>query len=590
MEIVENKQCCFPDTESRNEVENRNYKLNERKAMEKKKTASYAGMFSIIETGGGIKIEFNAGLYELLKSATERYFSLELNTDKKNKKILVTDKSGNFIETKYKVFSGKFHYTLNMYHTQCSCLINGKNTHLFLGTDLPNILNSIESLLAENNCSVSDMNKMIRNMVECYEQQCKENNSNSTDSSEAQKLIIAEACDEETEVTFKKTVFESFSVSDTNLVHEISSNACRSTVNSVDENSPETDSDPKLQAMHEDILLLKDILLQHIQTTNNQFSCLKDEIMSMKNQCILNRKLNESNFDTIAKKTDETQMDIKNFTDLLQRKVQSIFDTVKLKLVHAESSKKETTATCTNCTSTQVSMPNTASGAKQDIAASPNKGPASQSPKKSLIIGDSILKGVHRKGLFDSVDVNTIRGARSQHIRSNLSGAKTDSYSKIVLHYGGNDVADGKSLQTLRQEMREIVTSLQQRQCTVYLCTLCPRLDVDVSTVNDMIRELCADTSAICIDNYPSFILGNGSVVKNNFHRDGIHLNNQGTRTLLSNINSTVAIYRARRTLDADNQFQPRRSSQHFRQSGYQGYRFQRHMHRPQYMYHYDEF
>ena len=85
------------------------------------------------------------------------------------KKTQVTDKAGYQVETKYKVFSGKSgHYTLNMYHTRSSCLVNGKNAAQFLQKDLPSIFTAIEQNISSENCSIEDFNAKVRDMILTY--------------------------------------------------------------------------------------------------------------------------------------------------------------------------------------------------------------------------------------------------------------------------------------------------------------------------------------------------------------------------------------------------------------------------------------
>ena len=51
--------------------ETRNYNLNKRKALTKKAQTCEREIVSIIETGGGVKILFNTGTYEVFKNTTQ---------------------------------------------------------------------------------------------------------------------------------------------------------------------------------------------------------------------------------------------------------------------------------------------------------------------------------------------------------------------------------------------------------------------------------------------------------------------------------------------------------------------------------------
>jgi hypothetical protein len=140
-------------------TEERSYDLNRSKAMKKKKKAAEMEEIVIEETRGGTKIQLNAGTFELLKSAVKNYFSDE-ESPYNYTFIPVVDKQGNQVEAKYKVCQDNCHlYTLNMYFTKSSCLVNGKQAAQFINTDLPNILTLIESELKENGMSFHSVNE-----------------------------------------------------------------------------------------------------------------------------------------------------------------------------------------------------------------------------------------------------------------------------------------------------------------------------------------------------------------------------------------------------------------------------------------------
>ena len=124
------QSVVFGESEHNADVlaEGRFYKLNEVNSMKMKLAATEYTNIQLTETGGGIKLTLNAGLYELLRDSADAYL-MSREGETTCKKTQVTDKTGHQVETKYKVSSRKSgHYTLNMYHTRSACLINGKNT------------------------------------------------------------------------------------------------------------------------------------------------------------------------------------------------------------------------------------------------------------------------------------------------------------------------------------------------------------------------------------------------------------------------------------------------------------------------------
>ncbi|KAH3734236.1 hypothetical protein DPMN_040675 [Dreissena polymorpha] len=145
--------------EGEQDVEVRNYSLNENVKKEKKLTSTEKQPLEIIETNGGTKLVLNTGTYELLKFASKKYFS----DNSLNYKYLckpANDRKSNKVELSYKVADEKNHlYTFNLYHTTSSCLINGRNVAHFFYTDLPNILQIMKTDIQSNNKSINEYMK-----------------------------------------------------------------------------------------------------------------------------------------------------------------------------------------------------------------------------------------------------------------------------------------------------------------------------------------------------------------------------------------------------------------------------------------------
>jgi len=59
------------------------------------------------------------------------------NINSNTRTTSVKDKKGNEVETKYNVSSAQknISYTLTLYHTTSTCLVNGKNTRQFIDSD-----------------------------------------------------------------------------------------------------------------------------------------------------------------------------------------------------------------------------------------------------------------------------------------------------------------------------------------------------------------------------------------------------------------------------------------------------------------------
>ena len=87
---------------------------------------------------------FRTAIYEYF-CGEERVFNFQ--------HIPVVDYNGHIIQTKYNSSRNKCHlYTINIYHTECSSLVNGKYVQQCLRFDLPELLSRMESCQHEILC------------------------------------------------------------------------------------------------------------------------------------------------------------------------------------------------------------------------------------------------------------------------------------------------------------------------------------------------------------------------------------------------------------------------------------------------------
>jgi thiamine phosphate synthase YjbQ (UPF0047 family) len=56
-------------------------------------------------------------------------------------------------------------FTINLYHTTCSCLINGSKTAQFMGEDLHAIIRVIETESVYKNMTVDDVNANLKQVI-----------------------------------------------------------------------------------------------------------------------------------------------------------------------------------------------------------------------------------------------------------------------------------------------------------------------------------------------------------------------------------------------------------------------------------------
>lgn len=118
----------------------KDYILNIDKCLYKKLQATKRQKVEYAVKGGGIVAMLDAVTFEMFRYACNEYFSIPdtqiLNVHRDN----ATDGGGNIVQHTYTVHlhSGKS-YTMNLYLTKCSMLINGKATMTFMDEHLPHI-------------------------------------------------------------------------------------------------------------------------------------------------------------------------------------------------------------------------------------------------------------------------------------------------------------------------------------------------------------------------------------------------------------------------------------------------------------------
>jgi len=114
----------------------------------------------------------------------------------------------------------------------------------------------------------------------------------------------------------------------------------------------------------------------------------------------------------------------------------------------------------------------------------------------------------------------------------------------VVIYAGGNDVASGNSITSIEQEFRETVQHLNNGRRRVFLCSICPRIDINVNPLNSMIRRLCDETQVRLIEVNLSFVRNDGRPLFHLFNCDGIHLNDAGSNMLVKVMDREVSIIR----------------------------------------------
>jgi len=146
--------------------------------------------------------------------------------------------------------------------------------------------------------------------------------------------------------------------------------------------------------------------------------------------------------------------------------------------------------------------------------------------------------------LKQDVQVSTYPGKKSRDICTPLRHINMSECENVIIYAGGNDVAAGNSMTSIKKEFRETVEHLDNGRRRIFICTLSPRIDINVNPLNSVIRRLCGDTHARLIDVNHAFQRNDGTPLFHLYHRDGIHLNAAGGSTLVKTIDREVCIIR----------------------------------------------
>lgn len=328
--------------EVENETEFRGYELNRTKAIHKKLSATKIQMLTVTETGGGVKFAFSTGMYELFKLAADEYFMSD-SMKTHCKKITVSDKNNAVVETKYKVNVNTGQYTVNMYHTRCSCLVNGKRTSQSVTSDVNDFISKVGKHLSEENCTIEQFNKHIRDMISGY---CAQQSVSSESAESTSRLCLTEPASSmdsggnSTEVTNGGNVNV---VMNTCMSDKSSQTEQENITNGMDElmNKPGISLADLYRQILNINLVLKDVkqtLENHTCDTNQQFSQLLDDIANVKKQSSVNNSVTNGYIEDISGKNTQLHDEISKMSNTMQKWLQSIFDTLKRIKLTADSS------------------------------------------------------------------------------------------------------------------------------------------------------------------------------------------------------------------------------------------------------------
>lgn len=139
------------------------YSLNIEKSLLKKSKAAKRNHISYNCTGGGFTAELDAITFELFSNACEIFYIQSANSFYDVRKDVSNDKSGNTVQKTYKVREDETdNYTINLYLTKCSILVNGKYSTNFINRDLPKLHEIIsQTTINGETIDIQETNKVL---------------------------------------------------------------------------------------------------------------------------------------------------------------------------------------------------------------------------------------------------------------------------------------------------------------------------------------------------------------------------------------------------------------------------------------------
>ncbi|MEW8548708.1 MAG: hypothetical protein AB2693_34840 [Candidatus Thiodiazotropha sp.] len=118
-------------------VSNRDYVLNPDKCLRKKLQAAKRQQIEYAVKDGGIVATMDAVSFELFRYSCKEYYDNPKGHIVRVDRDSAKDSRGNIVQLTYTVhLKDNISYTVNMYLTKCSLLINGKATNSFIDIDL----------------------------------------------------------------------------------------------------------------------------------------------------------------------------------------------------------------------------------------------------------------------------------------------------------------------------------------------------------------------------------------------------------------------------------------------------------------------
>ncbi|KAH3721778.1 hypothetical protein DPMN_064726 [Dreissena polymorpha] len=231
----------------------------------------------------------------------------------------------------------------------------------------------------------------------------------------------------------------------------------------------------EMKIMNELLIDTKFRLNNFQQETTLQLSQLRDEIASVKNTISLANQQSTDKVKTISLSTEQLSKGMKQANDALHRKLQSVHNNIKKiipstaniakRSLQNERSERATTKTpqskkSNNYGSELERKEREHSQTEQILEVNTDIVDTADRADTTLIIGDSILNGINRRGLNKNTHIKTLPGRKIKDIRLTLDSCDTTKYKNVIIYIGGNDMAEGDDATKAYREIKQLLHEL----------------------------------------------------------------------------------------------------------------------------------
>lgn len=185
-----------------------------------------------------------------------------------------------------------------------------------------------------------------------------------------------------------------------------------------------------------------------------------------------------------------------------------------------------------------------------------NQGTAVESREHvgKLLIGDSMIRDIDARGLANT-EVKSLSGAKVQHVRDCLDRLDVQKYQSVIIHVATNECTSDTRLSNALDEYDEMIRDVQSRapNTNIVVSTACPRTDdggkhqARVDRMNIKIKDIASKRGCLLVDNDKNFTHGDKSADTSVINKRGLHLNKEGTKRLLKNIDTVSKVIKTRR-------------------------------------------